>query len=109
MVGVQLFVGGEFSKVDNVPVANMARLSSSRWDSVGGGIEGHVFSLLGAGDCIYVCGSFTRAGLGYAQAVANNTARWCSDPANEREVVWEGIDWGRRGGEVGQCKVMVAA
>jgi hypothetical protein len=63
-----LYVGGSFTQANvggpTVSVSNLARfnLSTSTWQSVGGGVSGHVYALAVSGNNLFVGGSFLIAG-----------------------------------------------
>ncbi len=108
--GLQLFAGGEFTSVDGNPAKHVARYSSGAWQDLNGGTTGPVFSVLGEGECVYVCGSFGAVGEGRFARQAVNTGRWCPpDSSSVRDARWDAVDWGRSSGDVGQCKVLVKA
>jgi len=63
-----LYVGGSFTQANvggpTVSVSNLARfnLSTSTWQSVGGGVDGFVYALAVSGNNLFVGGGFSIAG-----------------------------------------------
>ncbi len=84
-----VYVGGSFNQVDTVSANNIARLTASGWDNLGGGVTGDSAEVRAIGQIIgvnvYVGGRFTHAGI----QVASNLA------------FGDGIGWNTVGGGVG--------
>ena len=70
--GDDLFVGGSFTDVGQLPANSIAHWDGHRWHALGAGIKGYVYALAVSGDTVYVGGSFTTAG---DQSVTN-LAKW---------------------------------
>ncbi len=74
----EVYVGGNFNHVAGVAVNNIARLTTSGWDAMGGGVTGatpdfaHVYTIVLSATKAYAGGIFNKAG-GYA---ASNLAQW---------------------------------
>jgi hypothetical protein len=77
--GPALYVGGAFSQMGGVPVANLAKWDGASWTSVGGGVTAgatftHVYALVvfddGTGPALAVGGGFGHAGSVPAQNIA---------------------------------------
>ncbi len=68
-----VYIGGNFSRADGAPVANVARWNGNTWVGLAEGIDGTVYALTGSGHGeIFAGGRFQSAG----GAAANNLARW---------------------------------
>ncbi len=85
VVGSDIYVGGIFTQVGQVPVNNLARWDGQAWHDVGGGLtcgpgylcssyssSAKVTSIAAQGNSLYVGGQFDEAG----NIGANNIARW---------------------------------
>ncbi len=78
VIGGDLYVGGTFTSIFNVPATSIARWNGSTWSALGTGIitggggPGFVNAIAASGTDIYVGGSFDTAG----GVSANNVARW---------------------------------
>ena len=89
--GPVLYVGGEFSASGSQVLNAIARWNGSEFVSVGGGVDGRVYSLLPSIDPLtgqpklYVGGDFTSAGGLPASRIAS----------------WDGLGWEALGGGVG--------
>ena len=76
--GPDLYSGGLFTHASELLINGLARWDGNAWSDVGGGVTGvdGVYALVvhndGAGDALYVAGSFTHAG----GVPANNVAKW---------------------------------
>ncbi|MCX6048508.1 MAG: hypothetical protein NT075_25675 [Chloroflexi bacterium] len=70
--GDDLFVGGSFTDVGQLPANSIAHWDGHRWHALGEGIKGYVYAIAVSGDSVYVGGSFTTAG---DQSVTN-LAKW---------------------------------
>lgn len=87
--GRALFVGGDFTQVDNRNIASIARWSGDDWSALGSGLSGGgVLALttasVGGAPALYVGGQFTAAG--------GQTIR--------RLARWDGSQWSAVGGNV---------
>lgn len=67
-----LYVGGAFTLVGNVPATNIAKWDGHAWSALGSGTKGAVYALKVSGADLYVGGKFASAG-GLA---ATNIAKW---------------------------------
>ena len=68
----QLILGGSFSIVDEIEVANVARYDGTSWSAMGDGLNDQVEDLIiFQGDPV-ACGQFTRSGA----ISVNHVARW---------------------------------
>ena len=91
--GPDLYSGGLFTHRGDLEVNGLARWDGSAWSDVGGGVTGKdgVYALVahneGAGDALYVAGSFTHAG----GVPATNVAKWDG-------TKWSALGLGFRGG-----------
>ena len=91
--GPDLYSGGLFTHAGDLEINGLARWDRIAWSEVGGGVTGvdGVYALVvhddGAGDALYVAGSFTHAG----GVPANNVAKWDG-------TKWSALWWGFRGG-----------
>jgi trimeric autotransporter adhesin len=74
--GPDLFAGGSFTSLGQVPLSHVARWNSSQWSALGQGIGavsgGGVFAMISNGSDLFVAGVFTSAG----GKPATNIARW---------------------------------
>lgn len=75
--GPALYAGGAFTSAGGSPASGLAKWNGASWSAVGGGVDTHYVSTLGvyddgAGEELYVSGSFTSAG----GTPANNVAKW---------------------------------
>lgn len=74
--GSNLYAGGEFTRINGVPVSSIAAWDGRSWSSLAGGITNrltpYVFSLAVEGTNLYAGGFFTHAG----GTNANNIAHW---------------------------------
>ena len=85
VLGSDLYVAGEFTKVDALHADHIVRYNSGRWRRVAdGGTNGGVSSLAVAYNCLYFTGSFTRLrdAEGADQDAAVGAGRFC--PAIKR-------------------------
>lgn len=89
--GDSMFVGGEFTIVNGLPVYCIALWNGEEWSDLDGGVRMDdewatpiVDDILIAGNMVYICGRFSHAG----GLPVNNVARW------------NGIRWLRLGGGV---------
>ena len=91
--GPDLYSGGLFTHAGDLLINGLARWDGNAWSDVGGGVTGvdGVYALVvhddGAGDALYVAGSFTHAG----GVPANNVAKWDG-------TQWSALGSGFRGG-----------
>ena len=91
--GPDLYSGGLFTHADELVINGLARWDGNTWSDVGGGVTGKdgVYALVvhndGAGDALYVAGSFTHAG----GVPATNVAKWDG-------TQWSALGLGFRGG-----------
>ncbi len=92
--GPALYVGGEFTHVNDLPISFLARWNGVAWSAVGTGLNGAVSALdvldPGAGPALFVRGLFTNAG----GAPANRIAKW--------NGAWDGLG----GGVAGSASVL---
>lgn len=58
----ELFVGGEFQRINNLVVNNVARWDGAQWRSLAGGTDNTVHGIEAWGDRVVVTGSFDQAG-----------------------------------------------
>jgi hypothetical protein len=79
-----IYIGGDFSFVNNIPVDKIARWDGSQWHPVGEGLDGWVVTMEIVGDDIYVGGNFTIASAG-----AMHIARW-----NMATQTWHSVGGG---------------
>ncbi|NJM07630.1 hypothetical protein HC891_17760 [Candidatus Gracilibacteria bacterium] len=97
--GADLYVGGEFTKIDGVAAHNIAHWDGKKWSALGAGVGdkswddsgiygGQVNTLALSGDRLYVGGGFAVAGS-IEQAAAN-------------VAVWNGTVWSALGAGVGE-------
>src|SRR5688572_18978164 len=56
------YIGGDFTSVQGVPAAGLAKWDGTQWTGFGSGIGGEVFAIAISGTDIYVGGSFATAG-----------------------------------------------
>ncbi|MFN0119971.1 MAG: hypothetical protein ACKV2V_05670 [Blastocatellia bacterium] len=78
MSGGNLYIGGWFTRVGNVPALNIACWNGSAWLPLGRGINGPVYALATTGNDLYAGGMFNTAGgsRGYNSIVRWNNGRW---------------------------------
>jgi hypothetical protein len=92
MLGGDLYIGGDFTAIGNVPARHIARWDGHAWHSLGqessNGVSRMVTALLADGDSLYVGGQFDQAG----SLVVNNLAVW--HPLSQS---WSGIGSGITG------------
>ncbi len=67
-----LYIGGLFTVVDDIPANCVAKWDGSKWSALGSGCSGRVRALAVSGTDLYVGGRFTTAG----GIPANNIAKW---------------------------------
>jgi trimeric autotransporter adhesin len=67
-----LYVGGNFSRIDQVVANNVAKWTGTEWKALGDGVNGVVLAMAVFGNSVYVAGDFQRAGNQEARFVA----RW---------------------------------
>lgn len=84
--GADLFVGGSFTTVSQLPANNIARWDGQRWHALGDGVNGYVYALAVSGDTVYVGGSFTLAG----DQTVTNLAQW-----NRQTETWAPVGNGQ--------------
>lgn len=84
--GPDLFVGGSFTSVSQLPANNIARWDGQRWHTLGDGVNGYVYALAVSGDTVYVGGSFTMAG----DQTVTNLAQW-----NRKTETWAPVGNGQ--------------
>ncbi|MBL8860220.1 MAG: hypothetical protein JNL28_17055 [Planctomycetes bacterium] len=74
--GPQLYVGGLFNRIGDVPVKNLARWNGTTWEGFGSALNGSVSAITawddGTGTKLYVGGFFNKAGA----LTVNGVARW---------------------------------
>ncbi len=74
--GNDLFVGGSFSAVDNVPAYNVAMWDGNNWNPLGIGVDDSVFAVETTDTDVYVGGNFTNAYDYSGGYLVNRIARW---------------------------------
>ncbi|MFI4882493.1 MAG: GC-type dockerin domain-anchored protein [Phycisphaerales bacterium JB064] len=89
--GPQLYAGGTFTMIDDVPANNIARWDGDQWHALGAGVsdafpETQVRAMIshddGTGHALYVGGKFQQVGeLGFTELIAR----------------WDGTQWSRLG------------
>lgn len=86
--GAALYAGGSFTTAGGEPALRVAKWDGSEWSPLGGGVSGHVKSLLahdagdGAGPRLYVLGGFLTAGSVPVQGLAIwDGEQWSAPPA----------------------------
>lgn len=72
--GDNVYIGGEFTDIDNVPANNVASWNRTtlRFSALGEGIDGPVRTLAARDGRVFAAGEFTQAGVD----PASNIARW---------------------------------
>ena len=73
--GSDLYVGGDFGKIDDVDAGGLARWNGVGWEAIGGpvaGGESTIYDIAVFGTDIFIAGSFTSVD----GVAANNIARW---------------------------------
>ncbi len=74
--GSNVYMGGNFTTVDDVPANSIARWDGTAWHPLGAGIRGQysqtVRALAATGSTVYAAGSFTTAG----DVATTNVAKW---------------------------------
>ena len=83
--GRDLYVGGDFTKVDDVRANGIARWDGRKWSSLGAGVDGRVWAMAVGGADLYIGGDFTSAGGSPAAGVAR----------------WDGRRWSALGSGIG--------
>jgi len=83
--GPALYIGGVFSGVGGVAASNVARWDGASWSTLGGGVQGAVFSLASYNGDLYVGGPITSAG---------------GVPINGGVARWNGSSWSTVGGSM---------
>jgi hypothetical protein len=83
--GQDLYVGGDFTKVDDVRANGIARWDGRKWSSLGAGVDGRVWAMAVGGADLYIGGDFTSAGGSPAAGVAR----------------WDGRRWSALGSGIG--------
>lgn len=82
-----LYITGNISSVEGVPVNGVARGNECGWMGLGSGIQGPVTDLVAAGTSLYAIGSFSYAG----QKPSRNIARWNAGALPRVEIQPSGI------------------
>lgn len=54
-----VYAGGDFNRISNVNVANLAVYRAGSWASLGKGVNGEIYTLLYSNRCLYIGGAFT--------------------------------------------------
>ncbi|MGE3802792.1 MAG: hypothetical protein AB7H80_17390, partial [Candidatus Kapaibacterium sp.] len=99
--GDYVYIGGNFTSAGGITTYSIVRWNSQTdtWDSLGRGINGHVFSILPLGDEVYVGGRFLGAGNlvdGPAISARNiavwSNGEWATLEEGTDEVVWTMIE-----------------
>jgi len=68
-----IYIGGEFTKVNDITVNRIAKWNGTTWSALGTGIPGgSVHAIAFSGNDVYIGGNFVTAG----SVSANNIARW---------------------------------
>ncbi|MBL0174367.1 MAG: T9SS type A sorting domain-containing protein [Ignavibacteria bacterium] len=70
--GGDVYIGGNFTNIADVPAARVARWDGNAWKAVGGGFNNEVCALLVHDGALYAGGRFTTAG----GSPARHLARW---------------------------------
>jgi len=90
-----LYVGGQFTALDGVPVNRIAKWDGRNWTPLGHGLNDAVLALeifddgSGAGPCLYAGGNFSQSG----GVTVNQIAKW------------DGSSWSQVGGGVSGCSL----
>jgi trimeric autotransporter adhesin len=92
-----LYIGGEFTAVGDLPVNYIAKWNGTNWSALGTGLQGtngwaNVYALMVSGSDLYAAGRFTMAG----GVAANNIAKW------------NGTNWSALGSGIGGSNASVA-
>ncbi|MDQ3666110.1 MAG: hypothetical protein M3410_05825 [Acidobacteriota bacterium] len=86
--GSDVYVGGDFTRVDGLSANRIARWDGRNWSALGAGVNGNVWAMAVKGSDVYVGGDFTKAG----GVVANRIAKW------------DGSRWWALGDGISGCK-----
>src|SRR5882762_1713949 len=70
--GTDLYLGGDFTKIDGIRANRVARWNGHTWSDLQGGVNGNVWAIAVRGNNVYVGGDFTLAG----GKSANGIAKW---------------------------------
>jgi len=85
-IGSDLYVAGDFIKINGLPIKYIAKWDGSNWNSLGSGVNQPVHALATSGTDLYVGGGFSIAG----GITVNSIAKW--DGLN-----WSGLGTGTTG------------
>ncbi|GAA5897776.1 Rax2p [Sporobolomyces salmoneus] len=85
-----LYVGGNFTRVDDIGAVNIARydLEGRRWETMGNGLDGQVRALSCNGSTVYAGGEFGPVSEGGGP----NVAAWSTEEQNWVDLPFYGFD-----------------
>jgi len=86
-----VYAGGLFDRIAGQPTGNIAVWNGARWESLGDGVNGSVYTLATHGSRLYVGGSFTQADGMAASSLAqynSDTGRWSALGGGVNGVVY---------------------
>jgi hypothetical protein len=86
--GRNVYVGGDFTMVDEINASRIARWDGRRWLALGSGVNGNVWAITVNGSDVYVGGDFTAAGGIDVNGIAK----------------WNGSAWSALGSGISGCK-----
>ncbi len=70
--GSDVYVGGNFTDINGVPVNRLAKMNGNTWVPVGGGVNGYIRDMQISGSDLYIAGEFTMVGT----TAADRIAKW---------------------------------
>jgi hypothetical protein len=79
--GDDIYIGGEFDRVESITAHHVARWNGAGWQRLGDGVDGNVYALAVSNGQLFVGGEFRNAGGVSANRIAvwnNVTASWRS-------------------------------
>jgi hypothetical protein len=84
-IGSDIYLGGDFTRVDGVEASRIAKWDGHGWSALGGGVNGTVWAIAVRGGDVYAGGEFTTAGDTEARGIAR----------------WDGRKWSALGSGIG--------
>lgn len=67
------YIGGNFTAVQGVPAAGIAKWNGTTWSALGSGVNGPVYAIAVSGNEVYIGGDFNSPVTG---GMARNVAKW---------------------------------
>jgi len=86
--GRDVYVGGDFTRIDGVPANGIAKWDGQTWSALGTGVNGRVWEIAVSPTGVLAGGDFTAAGGRSAHGIA----------------AWDGSGWSALGSGLGGCE-----